>query len=141
MAVEWVEKMAMRVVQPAEKEGGQGQRVMVVVVGMKERRRVEAEGGVLMIGWSHGQDGCRRVVKPRGNRTGGIVGKAKGGVEGAVGRGFRPPSGWSVVLAGPPWRRTPNLHPIIEQENKDMLVIRKADPSKGSKRSEMEAGK
>lgn len=110
-------------------------------MGMKERRRVQAEGGVLVIGWSHGQDGCRRVVKPRGNRTGGIAGKAEGGVEGAVGRGFRPPSGWSVVLAGPPRRRPPNLHPLIEQENKDMLVIRKADPSKGSKRSEMEAGK
>lgn len=76
-------------------------------------------------------------MKPRGNDTGGIVGKAEGG----AGRGFRPPSGWSVVLAGPPRRRPPNLHPLIKQENKDMRVIRKAEPSKGSKRSEMEAGK
>lgn len=127
--------MVMRVVQPAEKEGRRGQRVIAaVVVGIKERRRVKAEGGVEMIGWSHEQqDGCRRVVKPRGNKTGGIVGNAEGGAEGGAGRGFRPPSGWSVVHAGPPRRRPPNLHPLIKQENKDVHVIRKADPSKGGK--------
>lgn len=82
MVVEWVEKMVIRVVQPAEKEGCR-------VKGWwwwwrwggGEGRRVKAGGRgerMWMIGWRHEQDGCRRVVKPRGNRAGGIVGKAEG---------------------------------------------------------------
>lgn len=50
------------------------------------------------------------------------------------GRGFRPPSGWSVVLAGPPQRRPPNLHPLIKQGNKDMHVIRKSRSVKGEQK-------
>lgn len=64
-----------------------------------ERRETSQDGGrrkrVLVIGWRREQDGCGRVGEPRGNRTGGIVGKAgEGG--GAGGASVLHPAGvWS----------------------------------------------
>lgn len=48
-----------------------------------EKRQETSQGGGrsergLLIGWSHEQDGCRRVVKPRGSRTGGRCREVQG---------------------------------------------------------------